>query len=274
MSLPSSAPDARTITASLGEPPPRQVPAPVARTLLSGTRAWQRGIAIAAVLCVAGFAALFPWALFEEFDLDRRAVAAEGQVTRVVFSGRAVGANLLDRRQRIYRVEFSYIGPLGQRHSAASLAISSPNPGDRIDIEYDPEYPAVARVRGGFLVAGHYWAGLWACLLPAFLVFGLWNYRYWKRQRHRLLSDGRLTEGRIQQIWGDGSPRNDTGWVAFSFEADGELVQKTEAVDGAVWSTLRDRVRSTRMVTVLYREALPRDCIVLELLPALATPRR
>lgn len=263
---------AQQLESSLRQPPPRDVPAPVRKALLVGAGRWHFGMLFAITLCVVGFLVFFPWLLLDEWKLDQSAARAQGEIVSSVFSVRAVGKDLLKRRQNIYRTDFVFYDQLGKRIASQSYTTRTYTAGERVEVEYDITRPLVARTEDGFLVPGHYWAGAWALTFPAFIVFGLWNYRHWRRQRSKLLREGILSIGTIERMWGDrSSPDNDNGWVAFRFEHDGETVQATESVDGKVWARLKRQPQHERKLTILHRIGVPRDCIVLELLSNVTT---
>jgi len=252
---------------ALQQLPPRQLPADIRAALLHNRGSWRSATWLAVVLCALGFLVFFPWELQSTLKLDLNAKLARGQVVNSVFLKAAAGANLLKRRQRIYSVEFVYEDAFGYPHTGRCLSVLSLSSGAQVDVEYAADKPELARISGGFFVPGSYWAGLWAMLFPALAVFGIWNYQRVVRRRQRLLTHGHLTPAIIQQLWTDGSPDNDNGWIAIQFDADGAEVQLTESVSGAALSAARDIVRTRGTLTVLHSAEAPRECILLNLLP-------
>lgn len=253
--------DLRTFFA---QPPPRQVTASVRTHLLSGARRWQWVMMAATVACAIGFLIFFPWRLADTLQVDFDGQSGYGEVRQSVFVKIAVGKHIFMRRKRLFSTSVVYIDHLGTSQVAYCLTTRQHKPGERVAIEFSRSYPQIARTTNGFFVSGGYWAGLWAMLFPLLVVFGAWNYHRWRWQRNRLLVHGVLTEGVVEQLWTDGSPDKNNGWVAFRFDVDGHRIQVTETTNGVGLQRARQTARNNGHLTVLYTRSAPRDCLVLE----------
>lgn len=247
--------------------PPRTVPKDVRYALLHSSSSWRLGMILASVACVVGFVVLFPWELASTLRLDLNSQLGKGQVSQSVFLKKAAGTELSKRRQRVFSVQFDFTDHFGYAQSGHCLTTTEFTPGTPVEVEYHPTDPALARVVGGFFVPGSYWAGIWALTFPALLLFGAWNYQRWGRRRRELLVHGQLAAAVIQQVWTDGSPANDNGWIALQFEVTGTQIQATESVSGAALIEARRLAKTKQPLALLHNVKAPREYIVLNLLP-------
>lgn len=250
----------------IDQPAPRTLPEAVARSLAASARRWRLTTIGAVLACGLGFMMLFPTALLTTLELDLRAQETRGLVTDSRFSKVAVGEHAFMRKKRIYRVEFQFLDSNGLRYSASALTTRQMRAGERVDVEYLPGRPAAARFTGAFLVPGGYWAGLWASMFPVLALFGIWNFRRTQHKKRALLVHGEVTPGIVEQVWQDGAPDRNNGWVAVRFMAGRRPVQVTHTTDADGLARARRAIRYDNYVTVIYDHQAPRECVVIELL--------
>lgn len=250
----------------IDQPAPRTLPEGIARWLAASARRWRLTTIGAVLACALGFMVLFPAALVTTLELDLRASETRGVVVGSRFSRVAVGEHAFMRKTRVYSVEFQFVDANGLRYSASALTTRRMQVGERVDVEYLPEWPEAARFMGAFLVPGSYWAGLWALMFPALALFGIWNFRRTQHKKRALLIHGEVAPGIVEQVWKDGAPDRNNGWVAVRFMAGARPMQITHTTDGDGLKHAHRALRFDNYVTVIYDKRVPRECVVIELL--------
>ncbi len=253
--------------ALLRQAPPRTVPHGLRARALLGERGWQVSLVVTAVVCALLAAAFFPWAIVDDIRLDLGGTAARGVVIESVYANRTLGDNVVMRKRLVFQVRFRFEDGRAQEYEATSLFLRHLASGTAVDIEFLPSNPAVARVRDGFFVAGGLWEVLWSFVFVAPPLFGLWNYRRWRRRRLALLVHGLPTPGVIARAWRDDPDDETRGWIALRYAAPDGPVQLDKMVEEDVYRRARAISEREAPVRVLYAPLAPREHIVIELMP-------
>lgn len=253
--------------ALLRQAPPRTVPHGIRARALSGERGWQVSLAVTAVVCALLAAAFFPWAIVDDIRLDLGAFDTRGVVIESVYANRTLGDNVVMRKRLVFQVRFRFENDRAQEYEAASLFLRHLAPGTAVDIEFLPSNPAVARLRDGFFVAGGLWEALWSFAFIAPPLFGLWNYRRWRRRRLALLVHGLPAVGVIARAWRDDPDDETRGWIALRYATPGGPVRLDKMVEEEVYRRARAILEREAPVRVLYAPQAPREPIVVELMP-------
>ena len=258
---------ARDWDALLRQAPPRTVPPGLRARALHGERHWQVSLALTAVVCALLAAAFFPWAIADDVRLDLGATATRGEVIDSVYANRTLGDNVLMRKRLVFEVRFRFEDGRAHEYEAASLFLRHLAPGTSVDVEFLPSNPAVARLREGFLVVGGLWEASWSLAFLAPPLFGLWNYRRWRRRRLALLVHGLPTPGVIARAWRDDPDDETRGWIALRYATPDGPVRLDKMVEAEVYRRARAIFEREAPVKVLYAPEAPREHIVIELMP-------
>lgn len=258
---------ARDWDAFLRQTPPRTVPPGLRVRALHGERGWQVSLALAAVVCALLAAAFFPWAIVDDVRLDLGATEARGAVIESVYANRTLGDNVVMRKQLVFQVRFRFEDGRAHEYEATSLFLGHLAPETVVDVEFLPSNPAVARLRDGFLVAGGLWEASWSLAFLAPPLFGLWNYRRWRRRRLALLVHGLPTPGVIARAWRDDPDDETRGWIELRYAAPDGDVRLDKMVEEEVYRRADAIVEHATPVRVLYAPQAPREHIVIELMP-------
>ena len=211
-------------------------------------------------------AVLFPWLIVDDIRLDLAGVAGRGVVLKSVYANRTFGDNIIVRKRLVFQVRFRIDDIRARDYEATCLFFGYLEPGTKVDIEFLPSSPNVARVKDGFFVPGGLWEVLLGAAFIALPVFAFWSYRHWRRRRLALLVHGVAVPGCIERAWRD-DPHDDTrGWIEVSYEAEGGLVQLSQTVERENYRRACAIVESQVPVQVLHAPHAPREHIVLELM--------
>ena len=250
----------------LRQEPPRAVPDPLRAFALRGERKWQLGLLFGAIICAPIVAVFFPWSIVDEIRLDLSGMAAQGVVLESVYAKRTIGDDIVLSKRLVFQVRFQFDDDEARQYQATSLFFGNLAPGTEVDVEFLPSNPAVARVRGGFFVPGGLWEVLWSAMLIALPLFGLWNYRRWRRSRLALLMYGVHVPGRIERVWHE-RPEDDTGgWIEVVYQAQGSPVRHSQMVEGEIYRRACVIVEGRLPVRILHAPHALREHIVLELM--------
>ncbi len=181
----------------LTQPPPRHTVPPDMRRramrgwpFILGLVGW--GLFLLGLPMVFLFA---PQRQAEERALNgRAALTSEARVTRVEETGNRVN------NVRVYRYEFTFQSADGANHAGYSFTSGRVHePAAPVEVEYLPDNPSAARIRGSRLspFGGTAWFGAIHPLVGAALVAVAWVGR---RRRQALLVNGHFAAGRVTSI--------------------------------------------------------------------------
>ena len=252
--------------AFLRQEPPRMVPSTLRALALRGERRWQVSLALLTMICAVMLAVFFPWPVVDDIRLDVGGRAGRGAVLESVYARRTLGDDALLRKRHVFLVRFRFEDVRAREHEATSLILGPLAPGTEVDVEFLPSSPSVARVRNGFLVPGGMWEVLWSAGFIALSLFGIWNYRRWRRRRLGLLIHGVPVPGVIERAWRD-YPEDDTrDWVEVSYAARDGPVRLTQTVGREAYRRACEIVERRLPVRVLHALHVSREHIVLELM--------
>jgi len=253
--------------ALLRQAPPRSVPETLRAVALNGARRWQVSLVGIGIFCTVIVALLFPWPIIYDIRLDFGGIAGRGVVLSSVYAKRTYGDDIVVRKQLVFSVRIRFSDAQAREHEATSLVLGYVKPGTAVDIEYLPSSPTVARLIGGFFVPGGLWEVLWGLAFLAPPLFGVWNYRRWRRSRLALLTNGISVEGHIDNVW-RAPPEDDTsGRIAVSYRAGGVPCQHSMPVGREIYRRASALFDSQRPVHVLHAPDAPREYVVVELMP-------
>lgn len=246
--------------------PPRAVPEPLLAIALRGERRWQTTLALSAVICALLTVILFPFEIIDDLRLDVGGEDARGVVLSSIYANRTLGDNVLMPKRLVFRVRFRFSNNRIPEHEATSLFTGYLKPGTEIDVEYLPSDPTVARAKDGYFVPGGLWELLWSLMFAALPVFGVWNYRRWRRNRLALLVHGTQVQGYINRVWRERPEDESCGWIEVKYSADGVDFLISEMVEGEIYLHACAIFETNRPVQLLYSARTPREHIVPELM--------
>jgi hypothetical protein len=235
--------------ALIRQDPPRKVPASVRAAALHGARRRQLSLAAGVIVCAVIFAISFPWVIIDDILLDVGAVDADGVVIASERSGRSIGDGVYLRNMKVYQVRFREMPPA-----------------EPVTVEYLPNRPSLARIKGGFFVPGGYWEVAWAAIFIVLPLIGIWTYRDWRRRRLALLVNGEFAPGRIERVWRDQHDEDTQGCIEVAYEAPNGVVRLRRTVEQDVYRRAREIFRAEVPVRVLHDRRAAHEHIVLELM--------
>lgn len=253
--------------ALLRQAPPRSVPDGLRARALHGERHWQVSLVLTAIVCALLAAAFFPWAIVDDIRLDLGGTAARGVVIDSVYANRTLGDNVVLRKRLVFQVRFRFEDGRAREYEATCLFLGRLAPGTVVDIAFLASDPTVARVRDGFFVPGGLWEVLWSLAFSAPPLFGLWNYRRWRRRRLALLVHGLPASGVIVRAWRDDADDETRGWIVLRYATPDGPVRLDKMVEEEVYRRARAIVEREAPMRLLYAPQAPREPLVVELMP-------
>jgi len=249
-----------------GQVPPRAVPESLRAFALKGERKWQTTLALSAVICAFLTIIFFPVEIIDDLRLDVSGEDAQGMVIESYFANRTLGDNVLMPKKLIFKVRFRFSNNQIPEHEATSLFTGFLKTGTEIGVEYLPSDPTVARAKEGYFVPGGLWGMLWSFMFASLPVFGVWNYRRWRRSRLALLVHGKQVPGYINRVWRENPHDDSCGWFEVKYAADGVDILISEMVDREIYLRACTICETGRPVQLLYSTRVPREHIVPELM--------
>ncbi len=137
-----------------------------------------------------------PGHLFPDLPLNRNAVAAIGKVEGLERKSKSRSPN-----SDIYRLDFSFVTSEGETWNGYCYTkLPQVEPGDAVEVEYWPENPSLARIRGTSAAGIHFWFfpfPLAMALAGGVLLISA--YRGIGRIR-RVLAQGQVSSGSITDV--------------------------------------------------------------------------
>ncbi|MCP4064321.1 MAG: DUF3592 domain-containing protein [Gammaproteobacteria bacterium] len=137
-----------------------------------------------------------PWTLFPDLPLDRDGVAAVGTVKTLVKK-----SNSRSPDSDIYRLDFSFATLEGEtRNGYCYTKLPQVQPGDAVEVEYCPENPSLARIKGTSAAGIQFWLFPFpSAMAVAGLVLLISAFRGIGRNR-RVLAQGEVSLGSITDV--------------------------------------------------------------------------
>jgi Protein of unknown function (DUF3592) len=250
----------------LRQQPPRAIPDSMRSSVLRGRARFRIGLMIGTIACAIMAAVFFPWSIVRDVRLNIFGIPTQGVVTESFHAGRTVGDNIVMRRQQVFVVRFRFKDQRLRDQLAGCLMDRYLPPGTKVDIEFLPSNPHLARIKGGFFVPGGLLELIWGAMFGVLPLFGFWSYTRWCRSRLKLLSHGVCVPGQILRAWRE-DPKDETrGWIEVSFEAIGGPVRLSQMVESKAYLRACDIIERSSAVRILHAQRSPREHLILELM--------
>lgn len=182
---------AHDVAQLLASPPPRQVPAQVAKAVASGLSAWIIPLVGTALFCfgMVFVAVFFPWRFADEWRLDSdSARVARGTITAVK------PTNMSINKTRVMEYEYSFTAEDGRNRQDRCFTTGSRwAVNAQVTVRYLSAKPEVARPEGARLSEGGF-AGVLVIIFPLIGVGLVVGSAVLRLRQRRLLHEGLVAE--------------------------------------------------------------------------------